>query len=281
MRVFFSILFLLLIAALACCAAIARRSGKAFSRQIMLMLLALIPPIIGNLILLVSTRRGLSLVGFYVNFLGMDGVMLALLHFTGTYCYIRWKTPVRVLAYLLLGLDAVQLLLNPFFGHAFSTEGIMAFDALYYRLVPHFGQTVHRVVDYGIVAAMLVIFAVKLVRSPRIDSERYSDILACMVLTTVWETLYIFSRTPIDRSMVGFGVFGLLVFYFSLYCRPLRLLDSMLATIASEMPDGLFFFDSSGRCIWANKRAAELVALEGRGTILSPPESAWRPWWAR
>ena len=117
-------------------------------------------------------------------------------------------------------------------------------------------------VDYGVLAAVLVIFFVKMLRSPRINSERYSVILATMVLTTVWETLYIFSRTPIDRSMVGFGVFGLLVYYFSLFYRPLRLLDRMLATVASEIPDALFFFDQSGRCIWANKRGIELAQLE-------------------
>lgn len=82
-----------------------------------------------------------------------------------------------------------------------------------------------------------------------------------MVFTALWETVYIFSRTPVDRSMIGFGVFGLLVYYFSLYYRPLRLLDSMLAAVASEMPDALFFYDVNGRCIWANKRGIELTGI--------------------
>lgn len=95
-------------------------------------------------------------------------------------------------------------------------------------------------------AAVLVIFIVKVIKSPKINFERYSVILAAMVITTVWETAYIFSRTPIDRAMIGFGVFGLLVYYLALFYRPMRLLDSMLAQMASEIPDALFFFDAGG-----------------------------------
>lgn len=85
-----------------------------------------------------------------------------------------------------------------------------------------------------------------------------------MIITTVWETLYIFSRTPVDRSMIGFGVFGLLVFYFALYYHPFRLLDRILVTAASEIPDALFFFDVNGSCVWANKRAVSLTGIDER-----------------
>ena len=110
---------------------------------------------------------------------------------------------------------------------------------------------------------MIIIFIVKTIRSSRIDAERYYVILGTILLTTVWETLYIFSRAPVDRSMVGFGVFGLLVFYFSLYYRPLRLLDKMLAMLASGMPDAIYFFDGGGHCFWANNRGIELAQISG------------------
>ena len=132
----------------------------------------------------------------------------------------------------------------------------------YYRLIPYLGQTFHRVVDYGILAAVIIIFIVKMIRSPRIDSERYSVILATMIVISGWETAYIFSRTPVDRAMIGFGVFGLLVYYLSLYYWPMRLLDSMLAKMASELPEALFFFDSENHCIWANSPGIALIGAE-------------------
>ena len=71
--------------------------------------------------------------------------------------------------------------------------------------------------------------------------ERYFVILVTLVLTGGWQSYYIFSRTPVEKSMAGYGIFGLLIFYFALYYRPLSLLDRLLANMASDMPDAIFF----------------------------------------
>ena len=256
-------IFILLILALTVCAAAARRSRKAIAPSVTWLLLALIPPVIGNLILTVSGSRGLSTLGCYIYFLGMDLIMYALLSFALTYCDLSWPgKAVKRCVYLLLGLDFLQLLCNPIFGHAFTTEAIMVDGSPYYRLVPFAGQTFHRAVDYGIFAAVLVVFLIKTVRASRIYAEKYAVILLSMIVGGVWETYYIFSRTPVDRSMVSFAIFGLLVFYFSLFYRPVRLLDRMLANIASELPDALFFFDDANRCVWANTLGDRLAEVQ-------------------
>ena len=263
MRLAFSAIFVLLIIGLAICAVKARKPHKAIGRSVSLLVAALIPPVIGNLIIISSTRQALSLHGCYVYFLGMDLVMFALLRFTMDYCQISGKNrKFRFIAWALLIADALQLMGNPIFGHAFTTEMILADGAPYYRLVPFAGQTFHRLVDYGILAAVLLIFLVKMIRASRINSERYSVVLAAIIVVTAWETAYIFSRTPVDRAMVGFGVFGLLIYYLALYYRPLRLLDSMLANMASEMPEALYFFDAGGYCIWANRPGIALAEIE-------------------
>ncbi len=261
MRTAFSVIFIALIVALIRCHRSAHRSNKAIGASVALMIGALIPPLIGNLIIVASSWEKVSTVGYYIYFLGMDAVMFALLRFTLDYCRIP-KARLQSLALIPLGIDVVQYAVNPFTGHCFATEAIDVGGRAYYRLLPYLGQTFHRVVDYGILAAVLVIFIVKVIKSPKINSERYSVILAAMVITTVWETAYIFSRTPIDRAMIGFGVFGLLVYYLALFYRPMRLLDSMLAQMASEIPDALFFFDASGQCIWANRPGMALTNIQ-------------------
>jgi len=261
MRNLIAIVVLALTLALAVCAIIARLSRKTNASSVALLLGALIPPVIGNLIIISSTSKGLSTVGCYIYFLGMDLVMFALLEFTLKYCDLSWPSKtVQRLVYSLLVIDGIQLLCNPLFHHAFDTELIMVDGAAYYRLIPYFGQSFHRVVDYGIFFAVLIAFFLKMRSVPRVYYERYSVIFFTMVFTGLWETYYIFSRTPIDRSMIGFGVFGLLVFYFSLYYRPVRLLERMLANIASQMQEALFFFDAVGRCVWANRPG---IALTG------------------
>ena len=262
-RVPFAIVLFILAVTLAVCSFKARRSGKAIGNAVANFIASLIPPVTGNMLIIISSNYVLSLIGCYMYYVGMDFVMIFLIQFTISYCRLEKKRKSHYyIAYTLLLLDAVQLLLNPFFGHAFTTESIMFEGRAYYRLIPFVWQNVHRALDYAIVAVAMIVFLVKLIKAARIESERYSVIFAAMVFTTIWESLYIFSGTPVDRAMIGFGVFGLLVYFLSIVYRPLRLLDRMLAIMASELPEALFFFDSSNQCIWVNSKAIELAGLE-------------------
>lgn len=72
-----------------------------------------------------SSWEKVSTVGYYIYFLGMDAVMLALLRFTLDYCRIP-KARLHSLALIPLGIDVVQYAVNPFTGHCFATEAIGA-----------------------------------------------------------------------------------------------------------------------------------------------------------
>jgi PAS domain-containing protein len=169
-----------------------------------------------------------------------------------------------------LAADAVQMMLNPFFHHAFLTETTTLENAAYYRLLPLAGQTVHRVVDYAVFLIVLGIFIYRVIHSPKVDVERYAVILAAMVFMGLWETFYIFSRTPIDRSMIGFGILGVLVYYFAIHYRPLKLLDRMLSGIVSNGKDACFIFTPRGRCVWVNNAAGILVGVSEENCDKAP-----------
>lgn len=263
MRNEFAILFVFLSIALCACSVIAHRSRNPIGKTVAWLTAAFILPVVGNCIIVLSTNAFISKIGYYFYFLGMDCVMMALLNFAAKYCGWKKHNPVWfTVVSALIGIDAVSYLLNPFFGHAFRTEMILVDAVPYYRLVPLLGQAYHRIVDYSILAAVIGIFIVKTVRSPRINAERYAVILTALIGGALWQTFYIFSRKPVDRSMIGFGVFGVSIFYFSLYYRPRRLLDQMLANIASEMPESLYFFDAGGQCIWANPPGIAFAELK-------------------
>lgn len=83
-----------------------------------------------------------------------------------------------------------------------------------------------------------------------------------MFIGGMWQSYYIFSRQPIDKSMIGFAIFGILVFYFSLYYRPVRLLDRLLAGIVSNVSDAVYFLDVSRRCIWANASGCRFAGVD-------------------
>lgn len=265
-RLAFVIIFAILIATLSMCGFVSYRSKKPIGKSVCFFCMSLIPPVLGNMIIISAPTEGCALVGCYIYYIGMDLIMFALLRFTNEYCYVKnyKKAKTRglsVIIHILLDIDIIQMLLNPIFGHAFKLQKIEAYGAPYYRMVPLMGQGFHRFICYGAVVVVMGIFIAKCFKVPRIYRERYVVILISMIICTIWQTFYIFSRTPVDRSMIGFAVFGLCIFYFSIYFRPLRLLDGMLANIVSDMKEAVFLFGPEGRCIWINEPGRKLAGV--------------------
>lgn len=253
----------LLIIGLAACVRQSRKSKRSMASSVAMMIGALILPVTGNLVIILSSNKLLSTLGYFTYFLGMNVVMFALARFTFKYC--RLPSPREWVRWVVCGLlivDAVQLLCNPILHHAFELEAVEVAGAPYYKLIPYLGQTFHRLVCYGIFFASIVIFCWKMISAPRLYFERYAVIFFSMAAVGIWETFYIFSRSPIDRSMIGFGCFGLLVYYFAVYYKPIRLLDRMMAQVASQMFQGVFFFDAVGRCVWVNRVGREVFQIE-------------------
>ena len=252
--------------------------------------LSVLPAIIGHIIIIAASYEEVALVGYYFYFIGMDCIMASLIGFTNSYCQgfgTGHKPPY--LLYALLTVDSVQLFMNIFWGQAFSIESDYVDGRPYYRMVAHGGQIFHRILVYAVFLAVLLIFIMAIRNTPKIYREKYFVIFTCLILVAVWQTMYVLTRTPIDRSMIGFGVVGILVWYFSLRYRPLRLLDRMLSNIASEMPEALFVLDPFGKCVWTNSPGMKLTGVTGSNvenasdelrkifgsSVFSRPERDW------
>ena len=262
MRLVLSVVFSILIIMLLVCMFFAKKSKKPIGNAVSFVLSGLIIPVLGNLILIATSDKTYATSGYYIYFLGMDIAVYSIWHFTLVYCKMgKPKTILRVLIAVLLGADFTQYILNPIFHFTFSIEKILVENRPYFRLVPYTGQTFHRIVCYGLFVSILIVFAVKTIKSSYVYREKYAVMFFSILATGAVETYYIFSRQPMDTSMIGFGLFGLLVYFFSLHYRPMKLLDRMLAGMASEMPDALFFFDENGKCIWANEPGRELIGV--------------------
>ena len=267
LRLTFGIILFVLAGVMAVCSEIARKKGKKIGNAAAMMLICTIPPVAGNAVIILSSQRILSLIGCYTYYLGMDLIIAAMLHFTFVYCRMEWPNKmIRNALYSLFLIDVIQLLLNIVFHHAFEVQAMEVYGYDYYKMIPHLGQHFHRVVDYCMLAGIIGIFINRLVKSPRLQSERYSVILGCLIVVTVWESAYIISGTPMDRSMVGFAVFSLMIFYFSLYYRPMRLLDRMLGSVVAQQQQSMFFFDANQRCLWMNPAGQKLLGLKEEET---------------
>ena len=262
MRIALSVIFSVLIIALVVCMAIARRSKKDIGRVVAFLITGMATPVIGNLIIIISSNRIVSTAGYYIYFIGMDLAVYSIWYFTHLYCELgKPKKAFQIPILLLFAADLVHYALNPFLKCSFGTIVTYVEDRAYFKLAPYLGQAYHRIICYGLFVVVIVIYAVKTIKSPKVYKEKYRVIMISMIAVAVVETYYIFSRQPLDISMVGFGIFGLLVYFFALKYRPLKLLDRMLAGMASEMPEALFFFDKSGKCIWTNAPGKNMIGI--------------------
>ena len=261
MRVGFSVTLTLMVVAMIVCIVFAVKSHKPIGKYTAILVASLIPPVVGNLFIIASPYEILSTVGCYIYFIGMDLAMYGLIRFTYHYCNLSWPKFIKYILFAVLALDIIQLIIDVFTHHAFTMETIQAYGGDYYRYVAKLGLMFHRAIDYFILLGILVVFIVKSIREPRAYKERYIVILLAMLLVAAWQSFYIISRTPVDFSMVGFGVFAILVFLLSIYYKPIVLLDRMLAEIASKMPEAILFFETNGRCIWANQKGLELFGI--------------------
>ncbi len=261
-------MFGILIVALVICAALARRSKRAIAKDVWLLLIALVAPMFGNFLIIASSDQTIARIGCYIYYIGLDWAVVSVLRFSCDYCNLKYfKSKARIIVNAAIGIDVVQMLLNPLTGHAFTTTPIIVDGMPYHALVPLAGQVVHRIIAYGVFFVSVAIFIYMTVKAISIYREKYFFILLSMIVCGAWESYYIFSGTPVDRSMMALAVFGLLVYYFSIIYRPMRLLDSMLARIVSSLHAAVFFFDINGRCIYGNEEARALLQVEDEAEI--------------
>ena len=262
MRTAISVIFALLITSLIVCVVLSARSKKPMGKPVSNLLGGLTIPVLGNLVIIFSVDQGIAEFGYNIYFLGMDFGVISLLFFTYAYCgFGKIQKSVRSIIYAVFALDVIQYILNPFFKFTFATEKITVDGRDYYRLIPYWGQHLHRIACYGLFIVSLVILIVVTARASRIYVEKYAVILLTMIITAAIETYYIFSRLPMDMSMIGFGIFGLLVYFFALRYRSMKVLDRLLASMASDMPEPIFFFDNDGKCIWTNEPGRQRVGV--------------------
>ena len=262
MRTAISVVYGILIIALLVCMVFSRRSKKPIGSNVAFVMAGLAVPVLGNLIIIASTEKMLSVIGYYIYFIGMDIAVYSIWRFTFAYCNLKKpKKSLRLLLYVLFGVDIIQYILNPFFSFTFIVDKIMVEGEAYVRLIPRIGQTYHRVICYGMIASIIIVFIYKIVNASKVYRSRYNVILFSILVMAVVESHYIFSRQPIDMSMIGFAIFGFLVYFFALHYKSMKVLDRMLGSMASDMPDALFFFDNSGKCIWLNDPGKRLIGI--------------------
>ena len=260
----YTLIFSILLAILVILAIKAYKSDKPVGRFTCLCEVSLISLLICNIIIVNAQNETLALFGYYLFYIGMTLTMMSLVSFTNIYCRDvdsnnKHRKPIFI--YCIGLIDVIQLLCAPLFNHVASVESIKLDDQIFYMDLPKIGLTIHRIIDYFTFIYILIIFIFSLVKISKLYREKYLSIVIILIIDGIAQLFFIFSQTPIDRSILVHAGTGILLYYYSIKYRPLRLLDAILSNIASDMNDAVFVFDSLNKCIWANEKCYNLLNI--------------------
>ncbi len=262
----YSILFIFLLLIQITCSILSFRSKKNIGKYTGWLNISIMLPIIGNLIILRASNEASATVGYYMSYIGMTLILIALAYFTVIYC--KGVEPERkhnkfYLIYIIGIFDIFQLVLGIFIHHIFSVQKVILDNKeIFYMDMSSFGLILHRALTYIMYGCILITYIVCSVKAAKLYKEKYLTILSILILAGIAQGIFIYSKIPIDRSIIVHSLFGVIVFYLSILYQPLKLLDTLLSSIISDMDDSVFIFDNTDKCIYVNENGYALLGIK-------------------
>ncbi|MBP5697841.1 MAG: EAL domain-containing protein [Treponema sp.] len=256
-----AIFIILAILLLVCSIWVKFAKNQKFSKEIFSYLFSSIIPLLGNLLITASSNYKICLLGYYLYMIGTNFMFSSVTDFF--LAVFPGKNPFykRLLKAIVI-FDSASLIANPIFGHVFSIMPIQLYNVrIYYSLVSYTWHYVHLAISYALFLNMFLIVLKGTLKTPRIYCERYIIIIACLVIASVWETIYIFCNIPVDIAMISYAICGILIFYFILIYKPLFFIGHINRKVLESSPNAYVFFDKENIGFFANKSARKMFNL--------------------
>ena len=268
MTVYLTTITVMLIILVVCIAG-AAKSERPLAKDVFFLLCYMVLPLAANEVIALAESETIAKFAYLLYFIGTDLMLYSLVRYSVDYCDIKYDGSVfkKVLIAITVA-DIFLVLLNPFLGHVFELEeSRLDSGEKYIKLVSLWYHKIHLGVSYMLGLITALIFTIKTIRSSKLVRGKYLMFLVPFLLTAVWETHYIFLNRPLDYSMVGYAVCGIVVFYFAVVYVPTALMDRMKSTIVSSISDGVIFFDDNNRCIYANSNAELIFDIKSEAEL--------------
>ena len=268
MRIYYPIIFTGIEIILIMCANAARRSNKKIGKTVEYMLLSSTVIVFTQIMISAIPAYWVARIFFNIYYISID----VTLYLVMMYCYeythqqIRgtwWDYVVRVL----IGADTLSIVGNIFGEYLTKTESFVVGDQTVYAMI--FGKAYqgHLFLCYMLfMIALLAIFR-KIVNTASVYWVSYIIIAASLLLIVVINLIYLVTDTTVDYSIIGYALGGFLIYYFSIRKPPMLLINNMLASIITEMNDGIVLFDTDRVCVYANNKARELLKVDSRDYV--------------
>lgn len=221
--------------------------------------------VLANIVSTLTTDKIVWMAAYSVFFACLDWVLFYALYFTLEFSNSDrpWLVNCRLWG-IILGLDNLSMLLNNLFHHIFEYKEVYTETGeLCFRPVTYGFYNVHLGICYFLVASALITLLYKAFITTEIYREKYLLLLLILTFVVAMDAAYVFTDAPVNISVLGYAIGGILVYYYAAVFVPKELLKRTLSMVVQEMTDAIYIFDEDGRCIHINSKAQELMKIEG------------------
>ncbi|MBR3248071.1 MAG: EAL domain-containing protein [Clostridiales bacterium] len=225
--------------------------------------LSIIIPLAGNSLAFFTDVEFLANLGYTIMLLGDCFLIFNLIVFVMDYCGFRFKrSAVQIIVVIMLGAISVSVLLNPFFHHMFTTRLITLDDGrMYYGLETGWGKLLGFCLLESLFVLMIAILIDKCIQISSAYHERYIIVMIA-IFTCMGFMFTSFSDRPVNKSLIGYLICGLLLYIFTFIYKPIFIRRRLADSVAENHIDGLIFYDTDVNALYANDRAYEILKIE-------------------
>ncbi|MCR5109094.1 MAG: response regulator [Lachnospiraceae bacterium] len=219
--------------------------------------------VFANIVIALSGIPIITHIAFTLYFLSIDFMTYYLLIFAFVYTNrVRFLRKFVFLWRFIILIDGINLTLSIVTGHMYTMYSMVLSDgSTAYQTRPSALFNVHLLLCYLPIVFALFLLTLSLVRSYGFYRFKYFPILLSLTFIVILNIAYMLFSLPFDWSVLFYALAGLLLYYYSLFYVPRKLMNNTLNLAVDSMKEGLFLFDIDKNCIYINKTASDIFNL--------------------
>ena len=257
-----------------------RFKDNKYKNFILCLLVSSFVPFIADGTVTMTRFEKVAEVGYAVFYIGLDIMLFFLFRFVLFYCEIAYRYKWYVWIFrVLTTLDVISILTNFRLHHVYTvlpilpaekttsqidalTEGTTWFsDRIYYGVM---GGTYYFFHGFLVVLAIFTGIAIllwKASKSAAIYWVKYFWIAFSLLVTAIWTISVMASTSPVDASLIGYGITVLLIVFFTYYYKPASLINNLLSASIRSSGRGIVLFDNTKKVVFCNQSFTEMFGL--------------------
>lgn len=253
-----------------------RKSEKHLAQNLSKLLLTGSWTALCSMFLITGNQVVLCNIGYAGFFVGTDWLLYFLFLFCIDICEYNkdWHLAHRLMKGILL-LDSLFLTLNPIFNHMYTCYTKVVQEEIFfqYKMLPFFYS--HLCLIYSLIVFILMNLFYKTIHSPKMYRKKYIIIMGAIVIITGLDIYHVVCDTVLNYMIFGFTIGAIGFYYYAIVYTPTALLNYVLRSTIADMKDGLVICDNDRQCVYANKKAVEILGLQEEGKHFFEAFIAW------